>query len=203
MSPDDTPRSIVRVALRSMREVGYHATSLRTIATEVGIQPASVYHWYPSKDALLASIMTTFLQGLIQELERVLHAETDPVARLAAGVRTHVLFHGSQPDAAFVTDTEVRALHGDRRKVVMALRDDYEVTFFSLVADGVADGRLRSRDVPLATKAILLQCTGVAVWFKPSGRLSLEEVADFYVDLVLHSLRVEAAPRKKRPSRAA
>ena len=32
-------------------ELGYHATSMRAIASAVGIQPAAIYHWYPSKEA--------------------------------------------------------------------------------------------------------------------------------------------------------
>ena len=41
----------------------------------------------------------------------------------------------------------------------------------------------------VATYAILLQCTGVALWFDPSGPLKLEQVAELHVELVLGSLR--------------
>ena len=40
----------------------------------------------------------------------------------------------------------------------------------------------------MATYAILLQCTGVALWFDPSGPLALEQVAELHVELVLGSL---------------
>ena len=41
----------------------------------------------------------------------------------------------------------------------------------------------------VATYAILLQCTGVALWFDPRGPLSLDEVAELHVELVLGSLQ--------------
>ena len=40
----------------------------------------------------------------------------------------------------------------------------------------------------VATYAILLQCTGVALWFDPDGPLQLDEVAELHVELVLGSL---------------
>ncbi len=41
----------------------------------------------------------------------------------------------------------------------------------------------------MATYAILLQCTGVALWFDPAGSLGIEEVAELHVELVLGSLQ--------------
>ena len=41
----------------------------------------------------------------------------------------------------------------------------------------------------MATYAILLQCTGVALWFDPGWPLTLEQVAELHVELVLGSLR--------------
>jgi hypothetical protein len=41
----------------------------------------------------------------------------------------------------------------------------------------------------VATYAILLQCTGVALWFDPAGPMSIEEVAELHVELVLGGLQ--------------
>ncbi len=38
-----------------------------------------------------------------------------------------------------------------------------------MIRDGIRDGSLRTSDVHVATYAILLQCTGVALWFDPRG----------------------------------
>ena len=43
-----------------------------------------------------------------------------------------------------------------------------------MIRDGIRDGSLRSSDPRVATYAILLQCTGVALWFDPRGPLQLE-----------------------------
>ena len=67
-----------------------------------------------------------------------------------------------------------------------------------MIRDGIRDGSLRTSDVHVATYAILLQCTGVALWFDPAGPLGLEEVAELHVELVLGSL--QASGRADRRS---
>jgi hypothetical protein len=61
--------------------------------------------------------------------------------------------------------------------------------FAGMIRDGIREGSLRSSDVHVATYGILLQCTGVALWFQPSGPLRLEEVAELHVELALGSLQ--------------
>jgi TetR/AcrR family transcriptional regulator, cholesterol catabolism regulator len=64
--------------------------------------------------------------------------------------------------------------------------------FSELIRDGIRDGSLRATDAHVATYAILLQCTGVALWFDPKGPLTLEQVAELHVELVLGSLQASA-----------
>jgi hypothetical protein len=112
--------------------------------------------------------------------------------RLAAAVREHVVFHGIHRQAAFVTDSEIRALTAGPRARLVAQRDDYQARFATWIRDGIRDGSLRSSNARVATYAILLQCTGVALWFDPAGPLDLEEVAELHVELVLGALRASA-----------
>ena len=65
--------------------------------------------------------------------------------------------------------------------------------FERLIRDGIRDGSLRSSDAQVATYAILLQCTGVALWFDPrrAARASTQ-VAELHVELVLGSLGASA-----------
>lgn len=186
---DSSTRSrIENAALDVFAELGYHATSMRTLADAASVRPASLYHWYPNKEALLTSIMRHFLEGLSRELIASVEEHAAPAARLAAAVRAHVTYHGLHRRAAFVTDTEVRGLAGENRERILAMRDGYEQLFLQMIRDGVESGAFRARDPRVATRAILLQCTGVAVWFRPDGPLTLAEVAEIHVELVLNSL---------------
>jgi hypothetical protein len=65
----------------------------------------------------------------------------------------------------------------------MKLRSQYEQIFTELLTEGSEQGVLHFADTRLALFALLSMCTGVAVWYRPDGRLSLQDIADGYTDL--------------------
>ena len=134
-----TREDIHVVALDLFARLGYHATSMRAIAAAAGIQPAAIYHWYPSKEALLVHLQDDFMDRLTEKLEAAMAAEERPALKLAAAVREHVVFHGLNTRAAFVTDSEIRALRPEAKKRLIAQRDAYQDIFIG--ADRRRDAR--------------------------------------------------------------
>jgi AcrR family transcriptional regulator len=165
---------------------------MRAIAAEARVQPAAIYHWYASKEQILVRLQDDFMEQLTAEVTAGMARQERPALKLAAAVREHVAFHGRHTRAAFVTDSEIRALTEGPRRALIAKRDEYQRMFSELIRDGIRDGSLRTSDVHVATYAILLQCTGVALWYADSGPLSLDEVAELHVELVLGSLQAPA-----------
>jgi AcrR family transcriptional regulator len=165
---------------------------MRTIAAAARVQPAAIYHWYPSKEAILVELQDEFMERLTQQVVAAVAEHERPAMRLAAAVREHVVYHGLHTSEAFVTDSEIRALTDAPRAALIAKRDDYQAMFNEMIRDGIRDRSLRSSDAHVATYAILLQCTGVALWFDPQGPLKLEEVAELHVELVLGSLQASS-----------
>ena len=184
----ETREAIHEAAVELFAQRGYHATSMRSIAAAASVQPAAIYHWYPNKEAILVRLQDDFMERLTEKVVAAMDEQDRPALRLAAAVSEHVVFHGLHRRAAFVTDSEIRALTEGPRRALIAKRDDYQAMFGEMIRDGIRDGSLRASDAPVATYAILLQCTGVALWFDPDGPLKLEQVAELHVELVLGSL---------------
>lgn len=190
----DTRGAIEAAAVELFARRGYHATSMRAIAGAAGVQAAAIYHWYPSKEALLVRLQDDFMERLstrIGEAAEAPSVASRPALRLAAAVREHVVFHGEHTREAFVTDSEIRALADGPRAALIAKRDAYQELFAGMVRAGIRDGTLRTSDARVATYAVLLQCTGVALWFDPEGPLPLDQVAELHVELVLGALGAE------------
>lgn len=184
----DTRYAIDRAAIELFSRQGYHAASMRSIASGANVQPAAIYHWYPNKESILVHLQDEFMRELNLAVESAVDRQVGPIARFAAAVREHVLFHGRHQQEAFVTDSEIRALSPHPRAALIAKRDAYQRYFRDLIVEGERQGLFHSMDPDVATYGILLQCTGVAMWFKAEGPLALEDVADCHVDLALGSL---------------
>ena len=188
----ETRAAIDRAAIELFARRGYHAASMRDIAAAAGIQPAAIYHWFPSKEAILTGLQDDFMERLTAKVVAARDRQRRPALRLAAAVREHVVFHGLHRREAFVTDSEIRALAPAPRRALIAQRDAYEELFAAEIRAGVTDGSLRSSVPDVAAYAILLQCTGVALWFNPRGALSLERVADLHIEISLGSVGASA-----------
>jgi AcrR family transcriptional regulator len=188
---EKTAAAIKRAAIRLFFRQGYAATTLRDIASDVGIQVGSVYNHMASKEDLLFSIMRGVMLEQFDATSRALETFVDPEERLRAMIETHVVFHGERAEEVFIGNSELRGLSTPRRRVIVKLRDEYEMLFRRAIEDGVKNGAFHSGDSRLVTYGIIALSTQVAAWYKPSGRKSLEEIASVYSDFVLRSLTNE------------
>jgi AcrR family transcriptional regulator len=182
-----TERGIYEAAVRLISERGYHGTSQRAIADAVGLQMSSLYHHFPSKQDLLVDIMVRSMRDLMSVVEKAVAQvqSAGPEQRLRGAIQGHILFHADRRQEAFILDSELRALEPPGRELVIKLRDQYEQIFADILQQGMAEGVFRIPDCRIAVFMLMAMCTGVAIWYRPGGRLPLETVADIYTDLFL------------------
>ena len=82
---ESTRERILRVAFQLFHEQGYHATGVSTILREAGINPGSMYHVFPSKEALLTGVLEYALELLRPAVIAPVEAsEADPIGRIFA-----------------------------------------------------------------------------------------------------------------------
>jgi AcrR family transcriptional regulator len=187
-----TPDRIRATAIRLFAERGFHGTGIRDIATAADTTLSSLYHHFGSKDDLLVDIMVAGLVPLTSAAERIRAAFEGPVERLAMMVEQHVWAHGSDRLTTLVGDTEVRALTGERRERILALRDGYEALWRAAVEDGVAHGVFDVERPKITAIALLEMCTGVSHWYRPTGEVPLDVLCGLYADNALGLVRATA-----------
>ncbi len=186
--------AILAAAVKLFAEYGYHAAPLRDIARLAGIQAASIYYHYANKQALLVEIMETYMQRLNGNLERILREQSDPQKRLHEAIANHIRLHTSYKSEFFIIDTEIRALEGENRGHIIALRDHYDHLLQELLRDGMERGVFRQSDVKVVSYAIIAMCTEVATWFRPNGRLSVQQIIDIYTQMITQGLLATHKP---------
>ena len=55
---------IISIALNTFRKYGYYNTSMSDLAKECGLQKGSFYHYFPSKEAIMAAVLDNVYQYL-------------------------------------------------------------------------------------------------------------------------------------------
>ncbi len=179
---------ILAAAVQLFAQYGYHAATMRDIARISGIQAASIYYHYASKQALLVEIMDTHMRNLNANLQRIMQETSSIELRLYEVIANHIRLHTTYKAEFFIIDTEIRALEEEQRGVILPLRDQYEMLLQGLLGEGMEQGILRQVDIKIASYALIAMCTEVATWFRPDGRLSVQQVIDIYSQMITEGL---------------
>jgi AcrR family transcriptional regulator len=184
---------ILAAAVQLFAQYGYHAATMRDIARISGIQAASIYYHYASKQALLVEIMDTHMRNLNANLQRIAQESASIEQRLHEAIANHIRLHTTFKAEFFIIDTEIRALEDEQRGAILALRDQYEILLQGLLREGMEQGIIRQVDIKIASYALIAMCTEVATWFRPDGRLRVQQVIDIYSQMITEGLLVVKA----------
>nr|WP_205863344.1 TetR/AcrR family transcriptional regulator [Planosporangium thailandense] len=195
VAPPGTRGRILRAALKLFAEYGYYGASIRDIAAAVGINSATLYAHYPSKEQLLADLIVVGHEELHRRLLRALvESGSDPVEQLAALVRAQVLAHADFPLLAVVSNQELHALSPQAAAPALALREHSAELLLRVLDLGAQRGIFAVPDVRLAATAIGSIGIRVANWFHSGGAYSRERVADTFAEFALRIAGAAALP---------
>ncbi|RJT33514.1 TetR/AcrR family transcriptional regulator [Mesorhizobium waimense] len=182
---EKTEAAVREAAVSLIARLGYEAMSMRQLASEVGVQAAALYRYFPTKEDLLFMLMREHMEGLTAAWTAARPATADPAARLAAYVRNHIAFHIERRHATHVSNMELRSLSHERLTQILRLRTAYEKELRAILRDGVETGAFDIDDTGLTAMALIQMMTGVIVWFRPGERLSIAEVTASYLSMTM------------------
>jgi AcrR family transcriptional regulator len=158
-----TRERILEVSEAFLGECGYHGTRLHQIAERVGIQKASLFHYFPSKEHLYHAVMDQNVGDTERTILNAIEGEGSPLDKVASLVGAYV---------------ELVAAHPQRTKILLrhSLGDapagetgpDAE-RVLNMVVKFVAEGQKAKVFAPLDPVALVLGVVGMVAFFFTSG----------------------------------
>jgi AcrR family transcriptional regulator len=199
-TPPGTRGRILESALQQFAERGFHGTSIRDIAGGIGINSATLYAHYASKEQILAELVLIGHEELHRRLQQaLLKAGGSAAGQLEAMVRAQVLVHADFPLLALVANQELHALSPEAAGPALALREQSRELALAVVASGAENGEFDVSDALLAATAISSMNIRVASWFGPDQPYTREQVADVFAGFALRVVgaRIPAASEQE------
>ena len=121
----------------------------------------------------------------------------DPASKLVSIVRALALWHAERHTRARIVNYELAALTPEHYAVINRMRREITLELDSVVEAGQRDGSFDVADVRMTTGALLSLGIDVSRWYRESGRISPQQIADQHVHLALRI--VGARPKGRRP----
>src|SRR6202049_3169788 len=82
LRPDDTRARIMETADALFRRIGFAKTAVADIAAELGMSPANVYRFFPSKNAIVEAICPRWLSELEEKAWAIARAKAPAAEKL-------------------------------------------------------------------------------------------------------------------------
>ena len=185
---EDKQRAILDSAARVLSEQGGDKSSMAQIAAQAGVSKALLYHYYPSRDALIFDIIRTHLVELEVAIAAADRTDLPPRARLRklvhavlaayrdADARHKVQLNGTPalPDAA---QAEIHAIE---RRIVRRFSDVLREVRPELAGK-------RPLLMPV-TMSLFGMMNWVYMWFREGGPIGRSEYAELATDLILSGI---------------
>ena len=175
---------IIALAAEAFSEFGYSAASLRDIGQRAGVTAASLYHHFENKEDLLRAIVVDGADRLTARLQAELAEDGAPRARLERVIRAHIAFTCENMQVTKIILEEIRFLNevdfANMREKNYAILDIYRACLADLGHD--------KTNATATAFLIISVVNGFNRWFRPRGKMTLNQAIDRSVEFVMAGL---------------
>lgn len=182
---------ILAAAEAILVEEGPDKLSVRGIARRISYAPASLYYYFPDKDAIVAAILARGGQRIGEAIVRAVESAEDPLDGLRRAFRAYVAVSLERPALARLVYLAKRPGATNLREGASG-RNPNLVRLAELVREAQAEGSVGEIDVDLVVRSLWTAAQGLVI------RLVLDEVEAGeerdqliagYLDLLLNGLQ--------------
>ena len=188
-----TVRRLLLAGVDAFWRDGFHASSTRDIAKRAKLSPAAVYVHFKAKEDLLFDIILYVAENLRDRLREAAAEGGTPTVLLSRLVHAYVALPARMYKASLVANTEFNSLTVSQRKQIVKIREELETIVGNCLAAGKESGEFNFEELSLTRMAVVSLCRSTLLWYSPRGKLTPEEIADYYVDLVIRMVGGAAA----------
>jgi TetR/AcrR family transcriptional regulator, cholesterol catabolism regulator len=183
----NSPREgIMDAAMHLFGKQGYSGTSMRDIASAVGVLPGSLYAHIASKEMLLVDIVADGISRFLAAVQPIAASDADPAARMRAMIVAHVVVVADNPERSQVVFHQWRFLGEGNVQAAIAKRQEYEQAFITVLGEGIRTGAFRADlNLRIAVFTILGALNWSPEWLSPGGKLLPEVVGGLIADTLL------------------
>ncbi|MDO5104063.1 MAG: TetR/AcrR family transcriptional regulator [Lautropia sp.] len=188
---EEKQQSILSNAAAVFADLGIKKASMGQIAERSKVSKALLYHYYPSKNALIFDIIRSHLVELGDALEASLaeSQQDPPETRLRKLVHQILECYRDADDkhkvqlnrGSSLSEEQTQEMHVLERRIVDAVS--------SVILQVAPDINSRKPLLKPVTMSLFGMLNWVYMWFRPNGPISREEYADLATTLILNGIK--------------
>ncbi|MFZ2052265.1 MAG: TetR/AcrR family transcriptional regulator [Solirubrobacteraceae bacterium] len=181
---------VIEAAAKVFAQRGYHETTIEDLIAASGMTRGGLYHYTASKRDLLLAVIDELMQPLLSRARELIERPQPAEVHLRQLMRLWLAHVATHRNHMIVFSQERRTLsRGPGWSEVREARRRFERMLAEVMDRGVEEGSFRMADPQLAMLMLLGAVNYTPQWFALKGRLSPEQIADLYCDMLLGGIR--------------
>lgn len=187
---DAVPRGtqILANAARLFSERGFGQASMRDLAAVNDLSLAGLYHYFPSKGAILAAIVDEAVDHLLEAIQDAVAGSDTPEERIRSVFRALVETVVRHREAVHTLFENIDKLGPEHQRVVRAKQHEATVLLQSELRSLARRGALSDVDPSVAVFSLIGMTNWTYFWYREDGPLTPGDVADNMADLFMHGV---------------
>jgi len=184
-SPDTAKGRLLVAAAKLFNQKGFDRTTVRDIATEVGIQSGSIFHHFKTKEHILKAVMAETIGYTTEKMRVRLKSTTNAKEEILALIYCELeSIIGDTADAMAVLVFEWRSLNTENQAEILEMRDVYENLWLNALGKAKAEGLIEG-DVFILRRFLTGALSWSKTWFNAEGDISIDQLANQALRLVV------------------
>ncbi len=187
----------IKSAAAVFAEKGFHGSSTRDIAENMGIKQGSLYYYFKSKEEALGEVCLYGIEDYVEHMQVIAASEESFESKLMATITSHLTSYRERNEALKVYNDERLYLPKEKRKKLKSLGSGYRQLLEGIFEEGVESGVLReSIDCHFAAQAVIGICNAWGDIIVRDPDLDLFEIIQKCSDLLLNGFRERRAVKR-------
>ncbi|MDT0682200.1 TetR/AcrR family transcriptional regulator [Roseicyclus sp. F158] len=187
---EEKQRILLKEAAHVFASQGMDKASMSQIAKEAGVSKSLLYHYYPSKDALIFAIILDHLERMEATLASLTDHGEAPKARLRMLIGTTLEVYRGADDEHKVQLNAGQALTDAQQAQIRALERRIVAHFSAVILQINPDLVTPERSLLMpVTMSLFGMMNWVYMWFREGGAITRDEYADVATTLILEGVK--------------
>lgn len=175
--------AILEAAARIFNERGYHSTSMSDVADALSVSKPFLYYYIKDKEDLLFQCSNIATEQLGSLLDDVRKAEVNGWQRLEMLFRRYIHVMTTDFGICLIRNTAAGNMAVEKREKLWTGRRRLNREVERIIAQGIADGSIRSCDPKKLSFAMFGSFNWITFWYQSSGPQKPEAIADYFLDI--------------------
>ena len=185
---------IAEAAIRVFNRMGFQGASITAVAEELGVERASLYYYFSSKEALFDDVVRTVVERNLDFVKRIAASKISPRRKIRDLIVALMSSYGEHYPLFYIYIREnlshVSSARSDWSATMREINRQTTDAVTAIIEEGYADKSIRKiGDARVVAYGIFGLVGWTHRWFRPGeSSVSAEEVGKIYAEMVLSGI---------------